>query len=349
MFKFMLAIFLAIVAGPAFAQSYPPQVSAINPASKIRVTAGTISSTRAAIIRQVYSGDGLSAPNPVSYVSTFNPAGTSWQGNPNMAAIQEWKTVTSRGLVSRLYRFVPAIYRNSSSGKGAMIVSAGHGQIGTFPPFQSSIQYFVASGYEVWTVDMPLSGLNASGVTVSDPISGNVLLKTHDDLQVLETPSFNPLRLFLEPVTAIVDDLTDRGVTNIGMFGLSGGGWTTAVYMAVDTRVLAGYSFAGSMPVYARSWAPPSGALGDWEQRAIPALGVDYLDLYVLAAQGRRFVNIHNQWDDCCFGGTIANHYNAAVAALAPGYATVIDPTATTHTISTWGAAWMRQDMTLRF
>lgn len=355
MFARLLFVIALAFAPLAAAQTYPPQVAAINPASLIKITdTASANAKRSDLISQLYGPGGLSAPNAVAYHSTFAPAGSSWASVPNIASIEEWRVTTSRGFVSRLYRFKPTVYRNPTTGKGAMIVSAGHGHIGTYPPYQSSIAYLVASGYEVWTVDMPLSGLNPGPVVVNDPVVGTVQVRTHDDMQALKSPSFNPLRVFLDPVTAIVDDLTSRGVTNIAMMGLSGGGWTTALYAALDTRILASYSFAGSMPIYTRSWAPPHNALGDWEQKEIPALGVDYLELYVLGAQGgRRFVNIHNLGDDCCFGGYVANHYNAAVQAVAVAvggsYSTVIDTTAGNHTITSWGASWMWTDIATRF
>lgn len=350
----MLLLAAVLWAAPAVAQTYPPQVSAIDPASKIDVAnASAADAKRADLIQKIYGAGALNAPNPAAYYSTFNPAGSSWAAVPNIAAIEEWRVTTSRGFLSRLYRFKPAVYRNPSSGKGAMIVSAGHGHIGTYPPYQPSIAYLVASGYEIWTVDMPLSGLNPGPVVVNDPTLGMVQIRTHDDMQVLKTPSFNPLRVFLEPVTAIVDDLTSRGVTNIAAMGLSGGGWTVALYSALDTRILAAYSVAGSMPIYTRSWSPPHNALGDWEQREIPALGTDYLTLYVLAAQGRRFVAIHNVNDDCCFGGWVAAHYtsavNAAVASVGGSYGVQFDSTATTHTISPWAHNWIWADLALRF
>lgn len=349
---FALLAMLLVPLG-AVAQTYPANVAAINPADMIRVTDATSANTiRSNLIQEIYGGP-LAAPNAVTFFSTLNPTGTTWQGATNLASIQEWRVTVSRGFVSRLYRFMPTTYRNPTSGRGAVIVSAGHGHIGTTPPYEASIKWLVASGYEVWTVDMPVSGLNVTPVTIADPDLGNLQIRSHDDMQAMRTPTFNPLRIFMEPVTAIVNDLAARGITNVGMFGLSGGGWTTTLYAALDTRVLAAYSIAGTMPIYARSWAPPHNAIGDWEQREIPALGVDYTDLYILAAQNRRFVNIHNLGDDCCFGGAVANHYhtavNSVVTTVGGSYATVIDNTASSHTITSWAGNWFRLDLASRF
>lgn len=288
-------------------------------------------------VTEAIFGGSLDTSNTPVYFSTFNPAGTVWAGSANMAAIQEWRSTTSKGLVSRQYRFVPHTLRSPASG---FILASGHGQIGTYPPYDTMIKSLVSKGYEVWTVDMPLSGLNAATSVVDGPFGGKVLVTSHDTMAVLQTPDYNPIRLFLEPTLAIVNSLELRGFTYIGMSGLSGGGWLTALYMALDTRIDAGYSVAGSMPFYVRSWAPPHSSVGDWEQMAVAALGVDYTDLYILAAMDRSFTNIHIVSDPCCFGGYAANHYHDFVSGVASSlggtYETVFDTTTSAHTVSPW-------------
>jgi hypothetical protein len=73
----------------------------------------------------------------------------------------------------------------------------------------------------------------------------------------------------------------------IAMGGLSGGGWTTTVYGAVDPRIDALYPVAGSMPLELRRGHPAH--LGDEEQRYPPLYSlVSYQDLYVLGSVHRR-------------------------------------------------------------
>lgn len=86
------------------------------------------------------------------------------------------------------------------------------------------------------------------------------------------------------------------------MVGLSGGGWTTNLLAAIDTRISYSFSVAGSMPLYYRY----GGSIGDVEQY-MPQLYRDvagYPDLYVLGAfgKGRQQIHILNRNDDCCFG-----------------------------------------------
>ena len=79
------------------------------------------------------------------------------------------------------------------------------------------------------------------------------------------------------------------------MIGISGGGWTTTLCAAIDTRIKHSYPVAGTLPIYLRSecfrnW-------GDYEQ-SLPGL-------YMMGSNstGRKQFQILNQYDECCFGG----------------------------------------------
>ncbi len=107
------------------------------------------------------------------------------------------------------------------------------------------------------------------------------------------------------------------------MIGLSGGGWTTTLYAALDPRIMRSFPVAGSIPLYLRGTvsSPPSpdisflgistisgnecNNLGDQEQ-SLPDLYsiAGYPDLYVLGSYGtgREQVQILNRDDSCCFG-----------------------------------------------
>jgi hypothetical protein len=85
------------------------------------------------------------------------------------------------------------------------------------------------------------------------------------------------------------------------MIGLSGGGWTTTVYAAIDPTIRCSFPVAGTIPLYLRT----GGSVGDREQIEPTFYGIaGYPDLYVLGAhgRGRRQVQILVRRDDCCFG-----------------------------------------------
>jgi hypothetical protein len=89
------------------------------------------------------------------------------------------------------------------------------------------------------------------------------------------------------------------------MVGISGGGWTTTLAAAIDTRIDKSFSITGSYPIYLRSdtyreW-------GHYEE-TVPEIynTVNYLELYILCSYGanRKHLQIINRYDAMCFAGT---------------------------------------------
>ena len=94
------------------------------------------------------------------------------------------------------------------------------------------------------------------------------------------------------------------------MVGLSGGGWTTILYSAIDERVSQSYSVAGSFPMFMRS---DSKNIGDYEQITPQLYHIsNYLELYILSSYGddRKLVQIFNKYDSCCFSGNSSGIYD---------------------------------------
>ena len=97
------------------------------------------------------------------------------------------------------------------------------------------------------------------------------------------------------------------------MIGLSGGGWTTVVYSAIDERISDSFSVAGSVPFYLRV---DDRDIGDYEQTNIDLYrNVNYLELYILSAYGddRKLVQIFNKNDPCCFSGNGSGTYEFVI------------------------------------
>src|SRR5206468_3419492 len=110
---------------------------------------------------------------------------------------------------------------------------------------------------------------------------------------------------FLEPVAVALNYIAPRHpFRSISMIGISGGGWTTTLYAAVDPRVSRSYPVAGSLPHYLASDAPQN--WGDYEQ-TLPELyrTANYLELYILGGygRGRAQLQVLNKYDPCCFNG----------------------------------------------
>jgi len=93
------------------------------------------------------------------------------------------------------------------------------------------------------------------------------------------------------------------------MMGISGGGWTTVLFSAIDDRISQSYSIAGTIPIFMRS---DSKNIGDYEQ-IIPELYniSNYLELYIMGSYGseRKLVLIYNEFDPCCFPGELYDRF----------------------------------------
>ena len=140
----------------------------------------------------------------------------------------------------------------------------------------------------------------------------------HEKLFDIRTPG-SGLRFFLEPTAISLNYLKSKSRTGrfpryrkFHMIGLSGGGWTTTVYAAIDPTIEQSFPVAGTIPLYLRT----GGSVGDMEQ-FLPAFYrlAGYPDLYILGAHGkdRGQVQILVRQDDCCFG---ERQHDAAQAKL---------------------------------
>jgi hypothetical protein len=178
-----------------------------------------------------------------------------------------------------------------------------------------AVDGFLEHGFTVLLFDMPLIGENAAPVRVQLPDVGSVTVSTHNEMPYLDPiTDGSPIRYFVEPVIQMVNEFVDKKITDISMVGLSGGGWTTTLAAALDTRIAQSYPAAGSVPLVIRfaqedSW-------GDWEQIEPTLYAVaDYPDLYVLGAAGRHQLQVLNQFDPCCFSGDHRSLYEPQVKA----------------------------------
>lgn len=228
----------------------------------------------------------------------------------------------------------------------------GHGE--PFDTMLRTVQALLDRGYRVMTYAMPFHHWNAQ--QIADPDDPDKLLPgpSHRELPPWERAGFSTLTFFLEPLTVTLNyaQATYRPAS-VEMVGLSGGGWTTTVYSALDPRVTRSYPVAGSLPFFLRPASPkPSPTIGDFEQTkaALPgfyaAESDDFLDMYVLAStgRGRGQLQVLNRFDDCCFNGVGHRAYHAPVrdrvALLAGGrpeegrWDILEDATHEDHTIS---------------
>ena len=163
-------------------------------------------------------------------------------------------------------------------------------------------------GYSVMVFQMPLFGDNKRFAPAG--------IGTHDDMAKLVSSDLEPIKFFVEPVAVALNYAAEKSAPDdVVMIGLSGGGWTTTLYSAIDPRVRLSFPVAGTLPDYLRVGRP--GDKGDWEQ-SYPELYkiANYLDLYVLGSSGRGRAQrqVLNKYDSCCFWGVGYRTYERHVS-----------------------------------
>ena len=250
----------------------------------------------------------------------------------NLKRIDRLTVEMEHGINSISYLFIP-----KQSNEKLILYHEGH--IEDFALDKETIQFFLDRNFTVVVMAMPLTGMNNQPVVEIDGL-GKMKLISHDQFRLLEANNFNPMKLFLEPIQINLNFLDkEYDFKQYSMIGLSGGGWTTVVYSAIDERISNSFSVAGSAPFYLRVDLRD---IGDYEQTNIDLYqNVNYLELYVLSAygDGRKHVQIFNKNDPCCYSGNGHETYESVIKdkllQLGKGdFQIVIDDTHKEHKIS---------------
>jgi hypothetical protein len=206
------------------------------------------------------------------------------------------------------------VYIFSSKKKGPdLVIFHGAHHLG-FEDEKPIISSFLKNGITVIALSMPLTGMN-NKPKVFLPSFGLMQLNSHNQFAFLETDEFSPLSYFIEPVAAALNHaLKFNDYKSVAMVGISGGGFVTDLYSALDERVQKSYPVAGSVPIVLRNGV--GNEWGDYEQTHVQLLRItNYVDLYIMgsAGPGRKRIQILNKYDPCCFGGDRSNQYKGIV------------------------------------
>ena len=204
------------------------------------------------------------------------------------------------------YLFIP-----EQSNNKLILYHQGHG--GDFLLGKNTIQFFLDRNFTVFAMTMPLVGMNNQPIVEIDGL-GEMKLIYHNQFELLEEKNFNPMKFFVHPIQINLNFLEkEYDFKRYSMIGLSGGGWTTVIYSAIDERISDSFSVAGSVPFYLRV---DDRDMGDYEQTNIDLYrNVNYLELYILSAYGddRKLVQIFNKNDPCCFSGNGSGTYEFVI------------------------------------
>ena len=266
-----------------------------------------VSQRRAELISFLWGTPGLPLSLPSAIIK--NQEDTRYEDIQSLGRIDKVVVAMEFGLESTAYHFVPKNPNNR-------VVLYHQGHNGDFIHGKKQIRQLIENGYAVMAFSMPLLGHNTQP-TIDFPRIGKVKMVKHNDMKFLNLQEGHAVKYFIEPLVVAMNYLKNNfDYTQISMIGLSGGGWTTTLAAAVDTRIRYSFPVAGSYPMYLRSNALRD--WGDFEQTA-PGLyrTVNNLELYILGGygKGRKQLQIINKYDACCFAGIKWQTYKDIVRA----------------------------------
>ena len=287
----LVVLLLGLLVGHG--QSVPPKL--LDDRSISIHSAREVAAKRQILIQYIWGSDGFPRKRLPDVIVT-NIASPVKQLS-QLARVDEFRIELATRLQGLAFHFIP-----EKPNRELVVVHQGHACTMDDDPSPADVGYglqrtingLLREGYGVLGVFMP-------HMRPGDCTGG------HDALMQTTTTG-SPLKYFLEPVAVSLNQLKTRSRSGrfpkyrtFHMAGLSGGGWPTTLYAAIDPTIRCSFPVAGSIPLYLRI----SGSVGDREQYESTFYSLaGYPDLYLLGAhgRGRRQVQILVRQDNCCFG-----------------------------------------------
>jgi len=252
----------------------------------------------------------------------------------NLKQIDKISILMEHGINSKSYLFLA-----DESNNELVIYHQGHD--GDFFLGINTIKFLLDNNYNVLAFSMPLHGMNDKPI-VDIPRIGKMELFLHQQLGMLDNENFSSIKFFVEPIFTALDIVEEEyNFNQFHMIGISGGGWTSTIYPAIDDRISKSFSIAGGLPLALRTSFEDK---GDYEQ-VLPEMYrlVNYSEMFVLASNGedRKYVQIFNKFDPCCYAGEKHEMYSkmikTKVESLGEGYfESYTDVTHKEHKISNY-------------
>lgn len=288
-------------------RDYPDKedyIYSTNPSELIKIeNKEDIFQKRSELIKFVWKENSISNKMPDRITENF--ISLDYNDIENLKQIDKIYVTMEYGVDSKAYHFIPKNAKNS-----VILYHQGHG--GDFLIGKNSIKHFIEDGFHVVAFSMPLYGKNNQPIVETD--FGTIKLLNHNHLIFLEKDDFTAMKFFFEPISRSLNYLEQNyEFEKYIMVGLSGGGLITTIYPAIDDRILESYSVAGSHPIYLEATKKRP---GHYEYLNMDFYRIaNYLELYVMASYGeeRKFVQIFNEFDLCCYEGTWYETYQNSV------------------------------------
>ena len=270
-------------------------------------TAAQVAEKRQAIITYLWGAEGFPSRRMPDVVLTNMSSPVKQLAR--LARVEELRMNLAPGLQGLAYHFVP----QQPNGE-LVIVHHGHGCTLDDDPGPANVGF----GLQRTISALLREGYGALGVFMPHMRPGDCT-GGHDAMFNMTNVTGSPIKFFLEPTALSLNYLKSRGGSGglpnykaYHMIGLSGGGWTTTLYAAIDPTIRRSFPVAGTIPLYLRS----GGSIGDREQFESTFYRIaGYMDLYILGSfgEGRSQTQILNRRDDCCFGQAQHNEKTAGL------------------------------------
>tara|TARA_Y100000310_G_scaffold316071_1_gene367378 strand:+ start:8209 stop:9309 length:1101 start_codon:yes stop_codon:yes gene_type:complete len=278
-----------------------------------------------------------------------NVVDSSYEDIESLEKIDAFRVIMENQVSSIAYHF------KAHNSNGNLIIYV-QGHKGDFYWGRETIKFFLDNNYDVLAFSMPLMGIGNENYYASATTEfGALLLADHNAFFYLETEEFSPIKYYVHPIAVVLNYLAEDYDT-IAMTGISGGGWTTTLYSALDPRIDKSYPVSGSHPLYlyTNNLRMDLSLGGDYEYFVKDLYEIsNFLELYILGSygEGRNQVQILNEFDDCCYAGTGYLTYEGIVSSkvslLGLGNFEVFSDTShQTHNISSTALQVILEDIT---
>ena len=264
----------------------------------------------------------------------------------NLKRLDKITIEMEHGINSIAYFFTP--YESNNK-----LIIYHHGHAGDFSLEKNTLASFLNNGYSVVGFNMPLIGMNNQPVIETSDF-GPIKFISHNQFSLLESPKFSPIKYFVEPIALSLNYIDKNyDFDSYYMVGLSGGGWITVLYSAIDERISESYSVAGSYPLHLRY---ETKNIGDYEQLNPNIYRIsNYLELYTMSSFGdnRKLVQLFIYNDPCCFQAELYDKFpygNAIQDKLAilgdqGKFSVFLDSSTNQHEISDYALSLILDDM----
>ena len=250
------------------------------------------------------------------------------------------------GVNSIAYFFIPHEPNNK-------LIIYHHGHAGDFMLEKNTLAFFLNNGYSIVGFNMPLKGTNNQPVIETSDF-GPVKFISHNQFLLLESSKFSPIKYFVEPIVLSLNYIDENyDFDSYYMVGLSGGGWITVLYSAIDERISESYSIAGSYPLHLRH---ETKNIGDYEQLNPNIYRIsNYLELYTMSSFGdnRKLVQLFIYNDPCCFQAELYDKFpygnviqdKLAILGDQGKFSVFLDSSTNQHEISDYALSLILDDM----